>query len=276
MQGSGKSAARQRLTEAIRRYFEALIAHWGPQDWWPARTSFEVVLGAFLTQNTAWTNVDKALRNLRRARRLNVEGIRDVSLAELERLVRPAGYFRQKAQRLKNFIRYLDERYEGSLRRMFARPTVELREELLALNGVGPETADSILLYAGGHPSFVVDAYTRRIFERHAVLNGREKYEEIRGLFQEALREAAIGKWQDAGFAPSASLDEPRRHKFRIIGAPAKARIFDEYHALLVQVAKHHCLKKAPVCDGCPLQPFLPSQGPVVHSGAQTTKRKRR
>jgi endonuclease III related protein len=175
--------------EAIRAYYHTLFSQWGRQHWWPARSRFEVIVGAYLTQNTAWTNVEKALSNLRRARRLTVSAIRRVPQSELEQLIRPTGYFRQKAQRLRTFVRFLDERYAGSLARMFARPTAELRDELLALNGVGPETADSILLYAGNHPVFVVDAYTRRILERHRIISSAADYEEIRLLFESALAE---------------------------------------------------------------------------------------
>ncbi len=183
---------------AIRAYYRKLFSAWGRQHWWPAQSRFEVIVGAYLTQNTAWTNVEKALANLRRARRLTIRGIRRTPLAELEQLIRPAGYFRQKAQRLKTFVGFLDERYGGSLARMFARPTAELRGELLALNGVGPETADSILLYAGNHPAFVVDAYTRRILERHGIVTARASYDEIRKLFEQALGEAAAAE----GFSP--------------------------------------------------------------------------
>ena len=146
--------------EEIRNYYSALSRAWGAQHWWPAETQFEVIVGAYLTQNTAWTNVERALANLRRANLLSVEGIRAVRLPRLQRLIRPSGYFRQKAKRLKMFVAFLDDRYEGSLPEMFSQPTEKLREELLGLNGIGPETADSILLYAGNHPVFVVDAYT--------------------------------------------------------------------------------------------------------------------
>lgn len=162
-----RSDARQ---NQIQTYYNALFHAWGPQHWWPAQSPFEVIAGAYLTQNTAWANVEKALANLRSARRLSVSGIRRASLAELERLIRPAGYFRQKAQRLKIFVVFLDQKYHGSLTTLFAQPTKKLREELLNLHGVGPETADSILLYAGNHPVFVVDAYTRRILARHEIL----------------------------------------------------------------------------------------------------------
>ena len=174
-------------TETIRAFYQTLFRAWGRQHWWPAQSRFEVVVGAFLTQNTAWTNVEKAMAQLRRARALNLSGIRNTPLPQLEQLIRSAGYFRQKAARLKNFVAYLDERHAGSLQRMFARPTAELREELLALNGIGPETADSILLYGGNHPVFVVDAYTRRILDRHRILPSNAPYDDIRNLFETAL-----------------------------------------------------------------------------------------
>jgi endonuclease-3 related protein len=151
----------------IRAYFHALYSAWGAQHWWPADTRFEVIVGAYLTQNTAWTDVELALTNLRAARLLSLEGFRRVTVPRLEPLIRSSGYFRQKARRLKEFVIFLDREYGGSLDRLFAQPTDILRQQLLALNGVGPETADSILLYAGNHPVFVVDAYTRRVLERH-------------------------------------------------------------------------------------------------------------
>lgn len=257
----------------VRQYFRALIEHWGSQDWWPAHSRLEVIAGAFLTQNTSWNNVEGALRNLRRRGLLNLKGLRQVSLPELEAAVRPAGYFRQKAWRLKNFVRFLDARYGGSLTRMFARPTLELRAELLELNGVGPETADSILLYAGGHPVFVVDAYTRRVFDRHGVLSGREDYETIRHRFETAFAAPLESDWQEAGFLPRARLQDRKRHKFRLQSASQRARIFDEYHALLVQAAKHHCRKQEPLCEGCPLAPFLPPQGPLPSRDARQKRR---
>lgn len=175
--------------DAIRAYYRKLFSAWGRQHWWPAQSRLEMVVGAYLTQNTSWTNVEKALGNLRRARLLTLSGIRRTPQPELEQLIRPAGYFRQKAQRLKTFVGLLDEPYGGSFMRMFAQPTGELRDQLLALNGVGPETADSILLYAGNHPVFVVDAYTRRILERHQIIPSAATYDEIRRLFEEALGE---------------------------------------------------------------------------------------
>ena len=141
-----------------------------------------MIVGAILTQNTSWTNVERALAKLREAGVLSVEGIRGLPLGELEQLVRSSGYFRQKAQRLKNFIAFLDEKYRGSLDAMLATPTQQLRDELLAQKGIGPETADSILLYAGHHPIFVVDAYTRRVLERHDAVAADAKYDEIRDI----------------------------------------------------------------------------------------------
>ena len=211
--------ATQNQHAAVRSYYRTLFSTWGRQHWWPAQSRFEVIVGAYLTQNTSWTNVEKALGNLRRARLLTIRGIRRTPQPQLEQLIRPSGYFRQKAQRLKLFVDFLDTRYGGSLTRMFARPTMELREELLALNGVGPETADSILLYAGNHPIFVVDAYTRRILERHQVVSEAADYDEIRLLFERALGEKTLPEWRfgrgsaegDRGLAPSAFAHEHKR-----------------------------------------------------------------
>ncbi len=252
--------------DKIRAYFRTLFSAWGRQHWWPAWSRFEVIVGAYLTQNTAWTNVEKALGNLRRARLLTVSGIRRIPQPELEQLIRSAGYFRQKAQRLKTFVRFLDERYGGSLARMLARPTAELRDELLALNGVGPETADSILLYAGNHPVFVVDAYTRRILERHEIIDSASgssakspaSYEEIRQLF-----EAALGGTLPPNQSSNGALTTPPRSRHRPSRVSASrrspsAQIFNEMHGLIVGVGKTYCLKSQPRCELCPLQKFLP------------------
>jgi endonuclease III related protein len=249
--------------EAIRTYYDTLARAWGPQHWWPASTRFEVIIGAYLTQNTAWTNVEQALAGLRSARLLSLDGIRRASLATLERLIRPSGYFRQKALRLKTFVAFVDETYEGSLTRMFSQPTVKLRAELLGLNGIGPETADSILLYAGNHTVFVVDAYTRRILERHRILHPGASYEEIRHLFEKALRpmvdlqqrklpevrSSLESGLQGSAHAPS-RMSTTRRS--------ALAQVYNEMHGLIVGVGKNYCRKSQPLCDQCPLQPFLP------------------
>jgi endonuclease-3 related protein len=247
-------AVRASSITAIHAYYRALLKAWGTQDWWPAHTRFEVVVGAYLTQNTAWTNVERALANLRAAGRLSVAGIRKTSLRQLQQLVRPSGYFRQKAQRLKNFVAYLDRRNRGSLRRMFTRPTQELRRELLELDGVGPETADSILLYAGGHASFVVDAYTHRVLHRHGLLPRKPDYEATRALVEEALHDEPPPR--------TARSSRARRHKFTLAGTQPAARVYNEYHALFVELGKRHCLKAEAKCSGCPLEPFLPAGGP--------------
>ena len=248
----------------IRRYYDVLYRAWGAQHWWPADTRFEVIVGAYLTQNTAWTNVERALANLRRAQRLSVEGIRQVRRARLERLIRPSGYFRQKAQRLKTFVAFLDTQYGGSLDEMFAQPTAKLREELLALNGVGPETADSILLYAGNHPVFVVDAYTRRILDRHGILPQKTEYEEIRRLFQRSLE--SIGNAQELrplSAAPVGSGFRGAAHPPSAMSTTHRTtlvQIYNEMHGLIVGVGKQYCRKSKAACEGCPLQPFLPAK----------------
>ena len=244
----------------IIKFYRTLYRAWGPQHWWPADTPFEVIVGAYLTQNTSWKNVERAMENLRRAQVLSIDGIRKLKLAKLERLIQPSGYFRQKAKRLKIFVDFLDRQYEGSLERMFAQPTAKLREELLALNGVGPETADSILLYAGNHPVFVVDAYTRRILDRHRILPEKTDYEDIRHLFQQSLSRLADEQEQlsaplESGFPglvhPPSSMSTAHR--------TALIQTYNEMHGLVVGVGKFHCGKSKPKCDGCPLQPFLPA-----------------
>ena len=206
--------------DAIRAYYHTLSSAWGRQHWWPAQSRFEVIVGAYLTQNTAWANVEKALANLRKARLLTIRGIRRTPQPKLEQLIRPSGYFRQKAQRLKTFVTFLDQRYGGSLARMFARPTAELRGELLALNGVGPETADSILLYGGNHPAFVVDAYTRRILERHQIVSGATSYDEIRQLFEQALGDLPAAE----SFSPAGGRRENSRSNSKPSGPDCLTR----------------------------------------------------
>ena len=267
---------------AIRAYYHTLSSAWGRQHWWPAQSRFEVIVGAYLTQNTAWANVEKALANLRKARLLTLRGIRRTPQPELEQLIRPSGYFRQKAQRLKTFVSFLDKRYGGSLARMFTQPTAELRDELLTLNGVGPETADSILLYAGNHPAFVVDAYTRRILERHQIVSGAAGYDEIRQLFEQALAaegtpeiEAESGSTEsrstksgsaESGSAESASAKPAvgprgschRPSRMSTAERSTRVQVFNEMHGLIVGVGKTYCLKSQPQCEQCPLQKFLP------------------
>ena len=244
-----------RLRSEIVSYYMALLSRWGPQNWWPARSRFEVIVGAYLTQNTNWSNVEKALLNLRRARLLSVGGMRKVPLADLEVLVRPSGYFRQKARNLKTFVAFLDRQYSGSLSRMFAQPTETLRAELLALNGVGPETADSILLYAGNHPVFVVDAYTRRVLLRHGIIREKTSYEEIHSLIEHAVSSSEAGS-----LIVQSATPDPRHAVSCMSGAArgALAQHYNEFHALIVRVGNDYCRTK-PHCEGCPLQPFLKS-----------------
>lgn len=238
-------------------FYVTLSRAWGCQHWWPARNRFEVIVGAYLTQNTAWTNVEGALRSMRSARLLIIDGLRRVSLLELERLIRSAGYFRQKARRLKVFVAFLDEKYGGSLSRMFAQPTEKLRQELLALNGVGPETADSILLYAGQRPVFVVDAYTRRILDRHQILPLKAPYQEIQPLFERAL--SKINPEQPARLTSSSTGLAHSPSPMSLAKRSPQAQVFNDMHGLIVGVGKHYCLKSRPKCDECPLQKFLPA-----------------
>jgi endonuclease-3 related protein len=246
--------------DAIRAYFHTLFSAWGRQHWWPAQSRFEVIVGAYLTQNTSWTNVEKALGNLRHARLLTISGIRNTPLPQLEQLIRSAGYFRQKARRLKTFVRFLDQRYGASLTRMFAGSTAELRHELLGLNGVGPETADSILLYAGNHPVFVVDAYTRRLLERHQIVSSAAGYDEIRQLFEKALAGIHPPKQSldpaPAGVGPRGFSHRPSR--VSTTERTELVQVFNEMHGLIVGVGKNYCLKSQPQCEQCPLRKFLP------------------
>jgi endonuclease-3 related protein len=256
-------SADQSKAAELRAYYHTLSLLWGAQHWWPARTRFEVIVGAYLTQNTAWTNVEHALANLRQAHALSLAGIRRLTLSQLQRLIRPSGYFRQKARRLKIFAAFIDKNYGGSLNKFFALPTESVREELLNLNGVGPETADSILLYAGNHPVFVVDAYTRRILDRHNILPEKSDYQEIRELFQRSL--AAIvesGEHRppehrptlESGIRGAAHPPSPMSTARRT----ALTQVYNEMHGLIVGVGKYYCRKSQPRCDQCPLQRFLP------------------
>ena len=238
----------------VAEIYSILTRAWGRPHWWPANSRFEVIVGAYLTQNTSWTNVELAMRQLRTARILTLAGIRDTPLPRLEKLIRSSGYFRQKARRLKTFVRFLDGNYGGSLTRMFRRPVSELRLELLALNGVGPETADSILLYAGQHPIFVVDAYTKRISARHGILPEDASYEEFRSLFEAGLTSV------DASDHPANSSAVTAHRPSRMSMSPRLplVQVFNNMHGLLVRVGKDYCLKSAAQCERCPLRPLLP------------------
>jgi endonuclease-3 related protein len=200
---------------------QILHDHFGPLHWWPAETPFEVATGAILTQNTAWTNVEKAIHNLKQAKSLSPEKLAIITPDRLALLIKPSGFFRQKAARLQNLANHLVNDWRSSLNDFCSGPLDEARDRLLSRPGIGPETADSILLYAANRPSFVVDAYTRRIFGRMGTLKGREKYDEVRCMFMQNL--------------------------------PNDAQLFNEYHAQIVQLAKVYCRKNKPLCFDCPL-----------------------
>jgi len=214
----------------LRSMYAALLAAYGTRQWWPADTPFEVVLGAFLTQATAWRSVERTIGNLRTAGLLTVEGIRTIPEEALREYIRPSGFVMRKAASIKTFVRFLDEHYSGSLQRMAEQTTAVLRGQLLALPGVGPETADAILLYALGHPVFVVDEYFRRVATRHELVPANARYLEMQSLGDRAIA--------------SATREETSRHG-------------NELHALIVEVGKQHC-GTVPHCEGCPLQRFLP------------------
>jgi endonuclease-3 related protein len=258
------SPAPPHLRGEIPLYYTALLARYGAQNWWPAQSRFEVIVGAYLTQNTNWSNVEKALLNLRRARRLSLSAMREATLEELEDFVRPSGYYRQKAGNLKTFIAFLDQQYSGSLSRMFAQPTEKLRPELLALKGVGPETADSILLYAGNHPVFVVDAYTRRVLLRHGVIDDKTRYEEIRSMIEQVISNS-----ETESLIVQNAVSDPRHPVSRMSSAARStlAQHFNELHALIVRVGNHYCRAK-PYCEGCPLQSLLKNGSGATAHGA--------
>lgn len=215
---------RKATRKALLKIYEALYRHYGPRHWWPADTPFEVMVGAILTQNTAWKNVEKAILNLKKAQLLSPRALYKVPVSDLARLIRPAGYFNLKARRLGNFMRFLHERSYGHVQKMLEAPLARLRKELLEVNGIGKETADSILLYAAGKPIFVVDAYTKRVLTRHRFLRGDEGYDQIQALFLDLL--------------------------------PRKASLFNDYHAQIVEVGKDYC-RKSPRCEICPLKKYL-------------------
>jgi endonuclease-3 related protein len=217
----------------LRKLHGMLEKAYGPQHWWPAETPFEVVLGAYLTQNTSWTAAARSLANLRSAGALTLSGLRELSLDELMVLIRPSGFATRKAPAIKAFMAMLDDEFGGSLDALATMPTKALRSRLLALPGVGPETADAILLYALNHPVPVVDEYLRRIVLRHGLATpdlGRKGYEQLADL----MRSAFVAETGEA-----------------------QVLLFNEAHALVVAVGKAHC-RKAPRCEGCPLKSDLP------------------
>lgn len=264
-----------RAEKHIAQIYSTLFRAWGRQHWWPAQNRFEVIVGAYLTQNTSWSNVERAMKNLRSAKVLSIDGIRRLPIRRLEKLIRSSGYFRQKASCLKKFVNFLDEDYNGSLTKLFSQPTAILRQQLLVLNGVGPETADSILLYAGQHPVFVVDAYTRRIAARHEISPEKAPYEELRQLFESALNNV---QWSNSGshLRPHQLLDQPKGSSHRpsrmsTAKRTASTQVFNEMHGLIVGVGKNYCAKSKPKCEQCPLRHLLPAkvseQWPVSFEG---------
>ncbi len=213
-------AMRKSSQPPLAAVFRALLARFGPQHWWPGRTRLEVCIGAILTQNTAWTNVEYAIRNLRRARALNLAALHAAPLPQLAAWLRPAGYHNLKARRLRAFTTLVADRYGGKLEKLLARPAAELRATLLGVNGIGPETADCMVLYAARRPVFVVDAYTRRLLQRHGWCGPQATYDELAALFTAAL--------------------------------PRDEKLFNEFHALLVALGKNYC-RTRPDCAKCPL-----------------------
>jgi len=214
------SALRTPHSELLVTTFDRLYKAYGPMHWWPGETAFEVIVGAILTQNTSWRNVEKAIQNLKARKVLHAKGIHQLKRSQLASLIKSSGYFRIKADRLKAFVNFLFENYRGSLGKIRKERLNILRQRLLDIKGIGPETADSILLYALRKPIFVVDAYTKRILSRHGVLSEKASYEEVQRLFMDYL--------------------------------PHDERLFNEYHALLVHLGKTLC-KRKPKCDICPL-----------------------
>jgi len=202
--------------------YQKLYSFFGSQHWWPADTPFEVMIGAILTQNTNWLNVEKAISNLKKHKLLQPHRLYKLSHKRLTELIRPAGYYNIKAKRLKSFLKFFIEHYDGNVKTMSCIPISSLRQQLLSVNGIGPETADSILLYALNRPVFVVDAYTKRILLRHRFTGEDASYDKTQNLFMKNLKSGV--------------------------------KLFNEYHALLVKLGKEFCLKNKPRCDICPLK----------------------
>lgn len=206
----------------LERFYELLLLHFGPRHWWPAETPEEVVIGAILVQGVAWSNAEKAILRLKEAGLLSLSEIARAEEEILAECVRSTLYYRMKAKKLKAFARHILDHYEGKLERLWDKPMEEARRELLGIYGIGPETADSMLLYAGQHPTFVVDAYTRRIFSRMGWVPANISYEELRRFFMERL--------------------------------PQDTKLFNDYHAQLVELGKRYCTARNPRCQLCPLQ----------------------
>ena len=216
---------RQSAKRSLLDIYRLLYEEYGPQHWWPAESPLEMIIGAILTQSAAWTNVEKAIHNLKASVDLSIEGLQKLPQDELARLIYPSGYYNVKARKVKAFVDWLAERYGGDLDRLFALDVATMRKELLSVHGVGEETADSIILYAAHQPIFVIDAYTRRIITRLGLGPQKETYSSFQALFMDNL--------------------------------PHDEALFNEYHALLVQHGKTVC-RKPPVCTGCCLALLCP------------------
>lgn len=212
------------IESRLKDIYRILYKAFGQQYWWPGKTPFEIAVGAILTQNTNWGNVEKAINNLKKEKMLSAKAINDISVARLAPLIRPAGYFNVKAKRVKSFVSFLCNDYHGSMKRLREDDAHNLRQRLLSVNGIGPETADSIMLYALDKPVFVIDAYTKRVLSRHNILKYEEPYERFQELFHKSLKR--------------------------------DVRLFNEYHALFVRLGKTFCRTK-PVCKGCPLNKHI-------------------
>jgi endonuclease-3 related protein len=226
-----RSRRKSEKTRELKRYFHALHLRFGPQHWWPAKTRLEVILGAILTQNTSWRNASLALRELRRTGLTRHAALKQLPAHKLASYIRSAGFFRQKARAIRNFLDWLEHHCGGSLNKLFTLPPEEARNRLLAIKGLGPETVDAILLYAGRHPFFVADAYTRRVLIRHRLIPRSAGYSAAQMFLQQHLKRSHV--------------------------------LYNEYHALFVEVGKRYCVKSAPKCCDCPLRQFLPPSGPA-------------
>jgi endonuclease-3 related protein len=233
---------------ALREFLRRLLSHYGRQNWWPANNRLEVILGAILVQHASWRNAELALEKLRGAGLFSLPRLKRTTKDELLRLIRPSGLYRQKAESILAFVLFLDVQHQGSLRRMFKTPTAELRTQLLAIRGFGPETVDSILLYAAGRPTFVVDAYARRALQRHGFLRGDEGYSVIARMVEPAAKR----------LRSPIQAGTPRHSPTRMarIRVEPQAQTLKELHAVLVRVGNEFC-KAKPQCERCPLVGLL-------------------
>ena len=221
--------------------YKTLRKSFGHQDWWPGETPFEVIVGAILTQNTSWTNVEKAIWNLKKSNKLTPEAMLETENSVLAELIRPAGYFNVKTERLKSFLQFLFNEYDGKLSLMFREPGETLRKKLLGVKGIGPETCDSILLYAAEKPFFVIDAYTKRIFSRHGLISSGKKYLSSSTLKSKTIPFSEYETWQ----------------KMFRDSLPNDVRLYNDFHAQIVQVGKEFCRPQKVFCESCPLKLYL-------------------